>query len=494
MGLLSTSSLELKSIEDTLRPMFVALPKNQQGTLEHAIARYALHRYFDQAHGWHMNGLDLKADEGNSAFAPTLMKDRAPAFIQVVLEQRLKGEGLGLHDLAVFAATLSNLVHQEAVGKLQTIFDAMDFPTDGEIPQAQSEIAVTNFVIRGLLGLGKREAISDDLTKYVHKTYPDWDNLRAWVADFTQTRDTMTVRNPFLQQSHSFDTSAALVEALSQNFGKYQNLECMSLKGRLVDMDQHGTGRVLLRDFYDGYAKDPSHHFAESVDYLRNVGALDETDPQRLSVMIPNYLMGKANCFSQSGFYTTCCSNECEGLLRHVEDSLASASASPARIADVISALPSDTVDAPRNLSSTLRGRLDEIAKQHGGEVPLHGRLFSQWMHHAYPRECPFPHVSGTTTPLSPVEWKGQSGQSDVATMEEVGVYMGMRHEETLIEELPWTSIEELVVDRKPSASRVPSVVRGVIALVAIASIASSLAQAVKVVGQPIDKVEKFMV
>merc|ERR1712194_510144 len=242
-------------------------------------------------------------------------------------EQRLKGEGLGLHDLAVFAATLSNLVHQEAVGKLQTIFDAMDFPTDGEIPQAQSEIAVTNFVIRGLLGLGKREAISDDLTKYMHKAYPDWDNLRAWVADFTQTRDTMMVRNPFLQQSHSFDTSAALVAALSQNFGKYQNLECMSLKGRLVDMDQHGTGRVLLRDFYDGYENNPLHHFAESVDYLRNVGALDETDPQRLSVMIPNYLMGKANCFSQSGFYATCCSNECEGLLRHVEDSLASASA-----------------------------------------------------------------------------------------------------------------------------------------------------------------------
>merc|ERR1712194_320707 len=108
--------------------------------------------------------------------------------------------------------------------------------------------------------------------------------------------------------------------------------------------------------------------------------------------------------------------------------------------------------------------------------------------------ECPFPHVSGTTTPLSPVEWKAQSGLSDVATMEEVGVYMGMRHEETLIEELPWTSIEELVVDNRPSASRVPSMVRGVIALVAIASIASSLAQAVKVVGQPIDKVEKFTV
>merc|ERR1712194_541622 len=88
--------------------------------------------------------------------------------------------------------------------------------------------------------------------------------------------------------------------------------------------------------------------------------------------------------------------------------------------------------------------------------------------------------------------WRGAFAWSIVLAMEAVGVYMGMRHEETLIEELPWTSIEELVVD-KP-ASRVPSVIRGVIALVAIASIASSLAQAVKVAGQSIDKVEKFMV
>merc|ERR1712085_140554 len=108
---------------------------------------------------------------------------------------------------------------------------------------------------------------------------------------------------------------------------------------------------------------------------LRNLGVLDERDPQRLTVMIPNYLMSKANCLSKSGFYAICCSNECEGLLRHVEGSIASASASPARIADVISALSSDTVDAPRNLSSTLRGRLDEIKKKNNKKGPLRCRL-----------------------------------------------------------------------------------------------------------------------
>merc|ERR1719162_2387680 len=169
--------------------------------------------------------------------------------------------------------------------------------------------------------------------------------------------------------------------------------------------------------------------------------------------MIPNYLMSKSNCLTSSAFYAICCSNECEGLLRHVEEMIASPSASPTRIADIISTLPSDSVDAPRNLSSTLRGRLDEIASYHGGEVPLYGRLFSQWMHHAYPRECPFPHVSGTTSPLSPEQWMAR-GQSDEASQEEVEKYLAMAQEQDGAAELPWTAVEELVVDYvKPSST-----------------------------------------
>merc|ERR1719189_3474211 len=44
------------------------------------------------------------------------------------------------------------------------------------------------------------------------------------------------------------------------------------------------------------------------------------------------------------------------------------------------------------------------------GKVPLHSRLFAQWMHHAYPQECPFPHsVRGQST-LTPEDWSAQTG------------------------------------------------------------------------------------
>ena len=36
---------------------------------------------------------------------------------------------------------------------------------------------------------------------------------------------------------------------------------------------------------------------------------------------------------------------------------------------------------------------MEQVASHHGGKVPLHGRLFAQWLHHAFPRECPYPHV-----------------------------------------------------------------------------------------------------
>ena len=49
--------------------------------------------------------------------------------------------------------------------------------------------------------------------------------------------------------------------------------------------------------------------------------------------------------------------------------------------------LPQNQVVAPRALSQALQMRLREVASLHGGRVPIHGRLFAQWMHHAFPRE-----------------------------------------------------------------------------------------------------------
>merc|ERR1719343_1131318 len=105
--------------------------------------------------------------------------------------------------------------------------------------------------------------------------------------------------------------------------------------------------------------------FKESIDYLRMIGALDESDPTRVSVMIPNYLNSASNCVAGSKFYDVCCIDECDALVSHLERDLAASEASPDRILDLVAALPSDTVGAPRTLPIQLSQRLGEIANHH---------------------------------------------------------------------------------------------------------------------------------
>merc|ERR1719277_336334 len=204
------------------------------------------------------------------------------------------------------------------------------------------------------------------------------------------------------------------------HYGHWQNQECSVLKGTLMEIEKPGTGRVPLASFYGSALNNGSWQFMESVPYLRQLGALDDSDPAQMSVIIPNYLNSPSNCVASSKFYKVCCIDECDSLLGHLEAKVGASHASPQKIAALVSTLSSDTVSAPRTLPAGLIWRLEDIAGQHDGSVPLHGRLFAQWMHHAYPRECDYPHVTGTTNPLEPIEFAATTGEEHTAVEEEM--------------------------------------------------------------------------
>jgi hypothetical protein len=72
-------------------------------------------------------------------------------------------------------------------------------------------------------------------------------------------------------------------------------------------------------------------------------------------------------------------------------------------------------------ISAPLRSKLDEVAEVHKGNVPLHGRLVAQWLHFAFPNECPYPHEAGTISPKTPAEWKNENGEeADSVSEDEV--------------------------------------------------------------------------
>merc|ERR1719163_1630839 len=102
-----------------------------------------------------------------------------------------------------------------------------------------------------------------------------------------------------------------------------------------------------------------------------------------------------------------------------LEQRIAEPVAPASRIASVVSQISSSSVDAPRNLTTSLLGRLDEVASRNGGSLPIHGRLFAQWMHHAFPNECPYPHVSGSTAPKKPDDWMAERQTDAMVTADE---------------------------------------------------------------------------
>merc|ERR1719310_2064750 len=189
------------------------------------------------------------------------------------------------------------------------------------------------------------------------------------------------------------------MEAADEYYKKVHGSQCQHTKEMLLEMEDRSSGRVRLYDFYRAAVEEHKYQFTETITYLRHIGALDESDALTPRVIIPNYVSGQSNCVARTSYVAVCCPDDCESKLDHLEHVLKKPEASPSEIL----AWMSD--DEYESISELMVRRLDEIAAHHGGLVPLHGRLFSQWMHFAHPQSCVYPHVSGSTYTKTTEEW-----------------------------------------------------------------------------------------
>merc|ERR1719335_341834 len=179
------------------------------------------------------------------------------------------------------------------------------------------------------------------------------------------------------------------------------------------------AGCVKLNDFYaKGLKADANWLFIETPDYLRHIGVLDETNPQDPKLLTANYINSPTNCLQPAGFFLVCCHNECDDILGGLEKNIGKPSAT---VSEILDALPEGIASSLRGKGGPLRRRLGEVAAYHGGEIPIHGRLFAQWLHHAYPHECPYPHLSGTKKPEWIVKFEAAGGISQLSDEEMLG-------------------------------------------------------------------------
>merc|ERR1740129_974029 len=262
--------------------------------------------------------------------------------------------------------------------------------------------------------------------RLAEEAIPKWDEIKAFIRgqvkalEFRRQREPLAETRPehhALSQRYSFEDAHRAVGAITTSFAHFWDSECADMKESLVEMDTHHTGRVPLSKFYSS-ALETEWRFGESESYLRELGALDETSAwQGKQVIIPNYLLATSNCIVSTEHYHVCCVNECEGLLREIEAKVRGPAATPAELLALVANMTSQTSldhDEPAHLGASHRKQLEEIAAtgNHSGLVPIHGRLFAQWLHYVFPRECPFPHKAGTASLKTPTEF----GESSIAT------------------------------------------------------------------------------
>lgn len=481
-------------LEEALRPLFDSLPKSEEGLVGVGAARYALHRTFVQLHAWQVKGLEPTGGSWDLV-SPAEALGAAPEPVRGLFEARFGSGGLGLHELSVLAASVEGLVHTETEARLRAALAAtveLD-PAEGTLSEKQADAVMGAYMATYILGTTVSEATPDVVKNLVdieiHSQYPNWGKTKRWMREVRE--DVMPGARTF-----SFSNMTAVLEEVADRYGLWQASDCKALKNELMVMeDVNGSGRVRLADFYNAALKGQNWQFSESMEYLRQLGALDESRPDLPRLIIANYVNSPTNCVASLEYYGVCCTDECEVLLASLERRVGQPDASVEDILSLVSALPSATVPANRTLPEGLVRRLRDIADHHSGRVPLHGRLFAQWLHHAYPRECPYPHVSGTTSPKRASEWL-EAGREPSATEEEMLQVVEDYRASTASEEVQrraapeasggeedglcspmWTMEEELVDSRRHEAFKKHSALRAAGLLASLLAAGGSVAR-----------------
>jgi len=449
--------MDVRSFEEELRPMVTALPKNPRGALEPSVVRYALHRYFLHKHGWYVKGMQQPARNSSDASSSAgVLKDHVPEYVQGLMQERMKSEDWRLHELALCAAAISQLIQEEVMADLRFVYSTvLHFSTTSDLSEGEYGRVVEMYLAQYILDENWDDWQYPSIMKGVRAFYQrhhqavsvGWGDLQMWAADVRRSMDYAESdrRNPFARGKVPFARVAAVVQEIMHRYSSFQSVECDALTNTLAEMAWKGSGRVPLSTFYTA-GQHSRWNFRQPVEYLRHIGALDESNPRRPSVVIPNYVYSSNNCLASSSFFSVCCTNKCERLMSHVEREIGAPIASPQRLAEVVAALSSDFVDAPRQLPAHMLMRLRKIGDLHNGEVPLHSRLFAQWMHHVYPQECAFPHSARGESTLTPEDWSAQTGLEhslDRAELAQHAVKSGDGGRASEI--LPWSDHQELV-------------------------------------------------
>lgn len=444
---------DLPTILAALEPMWLAMEKNEYGNLGTSQVRYALERFFLHRHGWHLEGLEVREAANVSDPHTKVSRKQIPSFLMHRFEESFGHSGLSLQELAIFAATLEHLIHDDSLERLDIAYGVLGLPVDALLNDLRAQEVMELYMMS--IFLGKKAMHIDKIDRNrgrLRRGYPIWVDTYLWLHDVRHTLEYLDrdKTNPFLVRRKllSRDDMERWVTAASTGFGRFQDSECQKLRNALLDVEDRETGRVYLKDFYRvGLYNDLN--FKESQGTLRSIGALDGAAIGEPRVIISNYILSPLNCIADTGLYSVCCVDDCERLMSQVEMSVAAPEATVQKLVEIVSRMPSPTVDAPRYLGTFLIGRLEAVAEANGGKVPLHGRLFAQWMHAVYPIECPYRHASDSSILRTRSQWNNNRSDVSVLSKNSVRQYVAAKDADYYQSDYSYSDDDESTIENE---------------------------------------------
>mmetsp|Transcript_52653 Transcript_52653/g.125795 ORF Transcript_52653/g.125795 Transcript_52653/m.125795 type:complete len:581 (-) Transcript_52653:48-1790(-) len=483
---------KLAEIERDLLPIWKAVPKNRYGKVEWRALRYMAHRFFMKRSSLLIRGFEPgRRLNGTETGVADILNHKVPAFAESLIAGGKVQDGYDLQDAISMVATLEQLIFDSESSLLETIYFKTGESQRMEVSRRRAEYILETYMLFWIVGETEQEFLSLLMrnTTMRETELPNWRAVRHFLQGRIKALDYKRHKNPraypgkdVLEQRYNYNEVHEIVGGITQGFASFWESECQDIKAGLVALDHAGTGRVRLSEFY-GASVNGEWRYAESESYLRELGVLDESSVSRgKQVIIPNYLNAASNCIVGAKHYLVCCVNECEATMGEIEAAVQEPLADPMTVLAVVENITSYEDGASSRVSRALREQLHVVAKHHGGKVPLHGRLFAQWLHYAFPRECPFPHKTGIHITQTPSEF----GEDAIATMDTMkteaeknadgGPIDSSAEEEFWMTQ--WSQEEELVMAhemRAPWEGKSSSASVIVLALLAVGAIAMKL-------------------
>eukprot|EP00927_Polykrikos_kofoidii_P009844 TRINITY_DN14127_c0_g1_i1.p1 TRINITY_DN14127_c0_g1~~TRINITY_DN14127_c0_g1_i1.p1 ORF type:complete len:522 (-),score=78.64 TRINITY_DN14127_c0_g1_i1:123-1652(-) len=389
----------LLAVADSVRPSYEAFPKNAAGRLPpQEVVPAVIRSYFAAEHGWLLRGLEPpNVIHGVSKLHETeILQDKAPGLARALQDSQNSDEGFSLNDVIGIIAALEHLIIAESYGMLRNAYFLNNLSTSAKLDTAAlHEVLLSYLLIFRWGGPVNLTDVTAHLKVKEHASEtPDWAELADFVNGILEEggADASTM--------HTLDSAERMVDTLAYKFGKWQNVECVQMKETLKGLTKSQDGQVP----YEAFKTEPAHasfQFTETAAYLQRGSALiqpsgyrkltDNDDGNDTFVLIANYMLGPSNCIAPSNYHSVCCLNECEIIMRSIEELAQAPILAPQDMHTVIDTVDVSAGQGSRPLPPRLVAELDEIAKRNDGVVTLHSPDFRDFLHEVFPYECPRP-------------------------------------------------------------------------------------------------------